>query len=104
MRHRFLISPIWETPWAKGGTGWQRQLLGGYSLVGVFTTRSGTPFSAFDSTYNINIYLGVPRIVPSTPITQYSTGSPSGDWSESILGLEHSRSQSLGAVQFRLGT
>lgn len=42
--------------------------------MGVFTARTGTPFSAFDYTYNVNSYLGVPRIVPSGPITSYATG------------------------------
>jgi hypothetical protein len=75
VRNRFVVSPIWETPWFKGGHGFARQALGGWSLVGILTVRSGIPFSVFDYTWDNNGYT-VPRLVPGSPITSYHTGSP----------------------------
>jgi hypothetical protein len=75
IRNRFVVSPIWETPWFKSGKGPLNQALGGWSLSGIFTARSGTPFSVFDYSHSLNFYT-VPRLTPSTPITSYHTGSP----------------------------
>jgi len=78
VRNRVVLSPIWQTPWFKSGRGAMRQALGGYSIQGIFTARGGTPFSIYDYTYSLNgpSGYGVPRFVPSSPITSYSTGSP----------------------------
>ena len=75
IRHRFVLTPIWETPWFKTGRGWLPQTAGGWSISGIFTARTGTPFSVYD--YN-NVFNGyqVPRLTPSTTITQWQTGSP----------------------------
>ena len=75
VRHRIVISPIWQTPWFKDGSGWQRQALGGWTVASVFTARSGIPFSIYDESYLINFY-SIPRLTPATPITQYHTGTP----------------------------
>ncbi|MGA2961639.1 MAG: carboxypeptidase regulatory-like domain-containing protein [Candidatus Korobacteraceae bacterium] len=77
VRHRLVVSPIWETPWFKNGKSLKRQLLGGYIFTGVFTVRTGVPFSVFDSTASLNAgdLIGVPRYVPSTAIPSYQTGS-----------------------------
>ena len=71
VRNRVVLSPIWNTPWFSHGGGLMPQVAGGWALVGIFTARSGTPFSAYDFTYNENGYSGVPRIVPSTPVSQH---------------------------------
>jgi hypothetical protein len=73
VRQRLVVSPIWETPWYKSETG-LGEALGGWSLVGVFTARSGIPFTAYDLN---NVYNGYvfPRLTPSTPITDYHVSS-----------------------------
>ncbi len=71
--NRLVLSPIWETPWLKNKRGWG-EVGGGWTVSGIFSTRSGTPFSAFDYTYNLNGYAGVSRIVPSAPLTRYKAG------------------------------
>jgi hypothetical protein len=78
IRHRVVVSPIWEIPWFKNGTGWKRQTAGGWTLVGVFTARTGVPFSVFDTTnsLNANAGYGIPRYVPSSPITNHNAGTP----------------------------
>ena len=77
IRHRFVVAPIYQTPWLGKSSGWQRQLLGGYMLGGIFTVRSGTPFSVFDSTDSVNAGAGAgfARYVPSSAISNYSTGA-----------------------------
>ena len=74
IRNRIVVSPIWQTPWFKNGSGWQREVAGGWTVSSIFTARTGTPFSAYDYTYNVNGYAGIPRVVPSTPITSYKPG------------------------------
>jgi hypothetical protein len=69
--NRLVLSPIWETPWLKNGHGIASEIAGGWMIDGIYTARSGTPFSAYDFTYNENGYSGVPRIVPSTPMTKF---------------------------------
>jgi len=74
-RHRVVISPIWQTPWYKNGSGWQTEALGGWTVASVFTAHTGIPFSIYDESYLINFYT-IPRLTPATPITQYHTGTP----------------------------
>jgi len=75
VRHRIVISPIWETPWFKNGSGWERQALGGWTIASIFTAHTGIPFSIYDESYDLNGYT-VPRLTPATPITDYHTGTP----------------------------
>jgi hypothetical protein len=56
-----------------------RQVLGGWTVVGIFTARTGTPFSIFDTTSSANAAAGngIPRYVPSTgSVPRMSTGTP----------------------------
>jgi Carboxypeptidase regulatory-like domain/TonB dependent receptor len=76
VRNRLVLSPIWQTPWFNQGRGLLTQVAGGWTVSGIFTARAGTPFSAYDFTYNYNGYTGVPRIVPATPVSQNKPGSP----------------------------
>jgi carboxypeptidase family protein len=73
--NRLVISPIWQTPWLKNGRKWTSEVGGGWIFDAIYTARSGTPFSAYDFTYNLNGYSGVPRIVPITPVTQHKPGA-----------------------------
>jgi len=74
IRQRFVVSPIWETPWYKSEKGSVGQALGGWSLVGVFTARTGIPFTAYDLDNVYNYYV-FPRLTPATPITNYHVSS-----------------------------
>jgi len=74
--NRLVLSPIWQTPWFKHGHGFLGEAIGGWTTSGIFTARSGTPFSAYDFTYNLNGYSGVPRVVPATPVLHAKAGSP----------------------------
>jgi outer membrane receptor protein involved in Fe transport len=76
IRHRLVVSTIWQEPFFKSGRGWQRQALGGWSAIPVFTIRSGVPFSIVDSTNtlgaNSGVPSGIPRYTPVGTITSYS--------------------------------
>lgn len=74
IRHRIVISPIWATPWFKNGSGWERQVLGGWIISSIFTAHTGIPFTVFDYTNSFNGYTA-PRLTPATPITDYHTGA-----------------------------
>jgi outer membrane receptor protein involved in Fe transport len=74
IRHRLAITPIWETPWFKNGTNLEHQALGGWLLSGIFSIRTGIPFSVFDYDNDENFYT-VPRLTPASPITNYHVGS-----------------------------
>jgi hypothetical protein len=74
VRNRFVLSPIWQTPWHNTGKGLLTNVVGGWSLEGIFTARTGTPFSVYDYN-NIEVGYTVPRLTPATSITQYKVGS-----------------------------
>ncbi len=75
VRHRVVISPIWDTPWFKSGKG-LGEALGGWEVAGIFTARSGTPFSIFDYSNDLND-LTVPRLTPATPFVSHHVSGPS---------------------------
>jgi outer membrane receptor protein involved in Fe transport len=88
IRHRLVFSAIWQEPFFRSGRGWQRQVLGGWSLIPVFSARTGVPFSIMDSTNtlagNSGVPSGIPRYTPNGTITSMSaSGSmPSGNPNE----------------------
>ncbi len=79
IRNRFVIAPIYRTPYFNKPQGSLfGRLIGGYELTGIFTARTGTPFTFYDSTFDSSGY-GVPRYNPITPVTQHLFKSiPSG--------------------------
>jgi hypothetical protein len=74
IRHRLVVSPIWETPWFKSGRGLETQALGGWSVVGIFTARTGIPFNVYDYD-NIEVGYTVPRLTPSSA-PDFHVGKP----------------------------
>jgi len=78
IRHRLSVSPIYEVPFFKNSRGFARQALGGWTLVGIFTARTGTPFSIFDTNFSANAPsgAGIPRYVPSAAVTSKNSGTP----------------------------
>ena len=73
-RHRFVSSFNYEIPFFKDAdNGLVRNLLGGFSLTGIFSARSGNPFTVFDCTTASSG--ACPRYVPSSAITNTGAGS-----------------------------
>ena len=76
LRHRFVISAIWEEPFFKGSRGFIRQALGGYILTPIFTARTGIPFTVADSTNSLNAgFGGIPRYVSGGAAPDFATHS-----------------------------
>ena len=73
-RHRFVLAPIYQTHWYHNSRSLVGRLLGGYQVAGIYTVRSGTPFTFSDSSNSLNAGagVGIPRYTPATPITNYS--------------------------------
>lgn len=79
IRHRLSVTAIWEEPFFKNSHGWKNKVLGGYSLMPIFTARTGIPFTISDSTNSLNGAsgpYGIVRYTPGSSISSYSTGSP----------------------------
>jgi outer membrane receptor protein involved in Fe transport len=94
IRHRLVFSAIWSDPFFKSGRGWQRQTMGGWSLIPVINARTGVPFSIVDSTNtlagNSGVPSGIPRYTPNGTITgtNASGSTPTGNPNEfSLLTL-----------------
>lgn len=75
VRNRLTLSPIWETPWFRNGNKLAKDALGGWTLSGIVTVRTGIPFSVYDATNELNYYT-VPRLTPATPVPSHHVGSP----------------------------
>jgi hypothetical protein len=74
-RHRFVIAPIYQTRWFSGSKkSMMGRLLGGYLVTGIYTVRTGTPFGFSDSGPSLNAGAGsgIPRYLPSAPISNKS--------------------------------
>jgi hypothetical protein len=74
VRQRFVVSPIWQTPWYKSGKG-LGEALGGWTLTGIFTVRTGIPFNAYDLDNDFNFYT-FPRLTPATAPTYRVSSNP----------------------------
>lgn len=79
VRHRYVLSMIWNEPFFKGNSkGWVNQVAGGWSVASIFSARTGVPFTISDSTNSLNATTGpygIPRYVPSSPLIGSSTGA-----------------------------
>ena len=73
IRHTFVTSFTWDLPYAKNTKGLLRQALDGWSLNGIFTAATGTPFSVFDCTNGITVCI---RLVPTGSLTTSGNGNP----------------------------
>jgi hypothetical protein len=103
VKHRFVISPMWQTPWFKTGRGFLPQALGGWTISAIYTARTGIPFSLYDLTDLIN-YTSIPRITPSTPITNWSVAAnPQQVGPNQYVGLNVPAAAMLGPLNPALG-
>jgi len=82
IRQRLVIAPIYETPWFKGARGLKGQALGGWEVTGIYTARTGTSFTYYDSTNSDGTYYNIARYVPSTPISKWKYAKSQGQVSQ----------------------
>ena len=80
IRHRFVLAPIYKSPYFAGSkSSLMNQALGGWQVTGIYTVRTGVPFTYFDSTNNISGY-NVARYQPADGVISQHTfkSIPSG--------------------------
>ena len=63
IRNRFVLAPLYQTP--KLRNKWINEGLGGWQVAGIYTVRTGVPFTYFDSTNNNSGYQ-VARYTPAS--------------------------------------
>lgn len=66
IKQRLVFAPIYRTPGVKGH-GLLSEAIGGWQISGIYTVRTGTPFTYFDSTNNVTGYQ-VARYTPAAGI------------------------------------
>lgn len=65
IRHRISITGIWDVPAFRSGKGLAHQIFGGWQIAPIFTARTGSPYSIFDTT---NAIQGSPRAAFNTAV------------------------------------
>jgi outer membrane receptor protein involved in Fe transport len=85
VRHRFVMSGIWEVPLGREGSGLKRALLGDWSFNWLLTAQSGSPFTVYDC---INAFSVCMRLLSEAPRAAY-TDTP-GESPNSFVYLDFS--------------
>jgi hypothetical protein len=80
IRHRLVIAPIYRTPFFANRYNLLAQAFGGWQVTGIYTVRTGAPFTYFDSTNNSTGYQ-VARYAPAAGVVPRHTfkSIPSGE-------------------------
>jgi Carboxypeptidase regulatory-like domain/TonB dependent receptor len=92
LRHRFVLAPIYRTPYLDGSkSSWMNQAFGGWQVTGIYTVRTGTPFTYFDSTnngtgYNVARYTPAAGLVPQHTFKSIPSGQNGGGTNTYVLG------------------
>jgi hypothetical protein len=72
VRNRLLVSAIWNVPYLQDATGMRKTLLGGWTITGNFTARSGYPFTIYDCTNGLDVCM---RAIDAANISRNANGS-----------------------------
>lgn len=78
IRHRVVISGIWEVPFARSLHGAAKYALDGWEFAPIFTARSGSPYTEYDITNDNFIYTRVAingKVNPNGNIPRVSSGT-----------------------------
>ncbi len=87
IRNRFTVSPIWDTPWFAKENNFKGEAFGNYHVSGIFTARTGTPFTFSDSTNSLNAAYGQ-GIVRYTPTPGGGLVPTAATSSKGLLGKD----------------
>jgi hypothetical protein len=74
VRHRFVMSGIWQVPLGHGSSGLSRALLGDWAFNWLLTAQSGAPFTIYDCTNALSVCM---RMLSAAPRAAY-TATPAG--------------------------
>jgi outer membrane receptor protein involved in Fe transport len=69
VRHRFVTSFTWNIPGAKDTSRFVNHVVGGWQLTGIFSARTGSPFSVFDCSFSIFAESPCMRVVANGPLS-----------------------------------
>ena len=106
VRHRLVVSAIWDVPLARNSTGFMKQVAGGWEVAPIFNARTGYPFSIYDCTFDDQFNCS--RYIPSAPPAlsgNSSTSNPTGPNVFSYMSLPPAVSfnPTLGGIPVSLG-
>ena len=78
VRHRFVMSAIWNLPFFVNSTGVTRTLLGGWQVNWIFSARTGFPFTLWDCTSGVYYCMRAidPVGISTTANGNTATGNP----------------------------
>ena len=91
LRQRLVIAPIYQAPLLAHSNALVKQTLGGWQVTGIYTVRTGTPFTYYDSTNNVSGY-SIPRytpaggVVPKRSFTSIPHGVDGGGTNAYVIG------------------
>jgi hypothetical protein len=78
VRNRFVINGTWNVPWGNNtGNKVESQILGGWSLSGIYLVHSGYPYTLYDGTNIGSTGYALPFYIPDQPINQHGSASNS---------------------------
>jgi hypothetical protein len=80
IRQRLVIAPLYRMPKINSGNMLMKQVLGGWQVTGIYTVRTGVPFTYFDSTnnatgYQVARYTPAAGVVPKHSFTKIPSNS-----------------------------
>jgi len=79
LRWRFSVGAVWEIPFARNSHGVTKMLADGWVIAPIYTARTGSPYTIYDTTYSYAVYprLMVLDAAPKTAnMTQRPTSTP----------------------------
>jgi hypothetical protein len=76
VRHRFVMSGIWQVPLAQSDSGLKRALLGDWSFNWLLTAQSGAPFTIYDCTNGFSVCMRLLSVAPRAAYTATPGESP----------------------------
>ena len=92
IRQRFVVAPIYKAPYFAGSKrSLKNEAFGGWQVTGIYTVRTGTPFTFFDSTnnysgYNVARYTPAAGVVPQRTFKSIPKGQNGGGNNTYTLG------------------
>jgi hypothetical protein len=91
IRHRLVIAPIYRTPFYAKGHSFLAQALGSWQVTGIYTVRTGTPFTYYDSSnnnsgYQVARYTPAAGAVPQHTFKSIPKGQDGGGTNSYVIG------------------
>jgi hypothetical protein len=76
IRQRFTMQAVWEIPFAKHTTGWEKQVLDGWTIAPIFLAETGSPFTIYDCTNAFTVCIRAETLPGQTIAKKGIGGTP----------------------------